>query len=60
MSQKRNSSAFYQNKDGGYQSKMADINYKLTYNKQLIPIFGGKGQIIVTLIQVFNKDKKEP
>jgi len=59
MSQKRNSSAFYQNKDGGYQSKLADINYKLTY-KKLIPIFGGKGEIIVTLIQVFNKDKKEP
>jgi len=39
---------------------MADINYKLTYNKQLIPIFGGKGEIIVTLIQVLNKDKKEP
>ena len=59
MSQKRNSSAFYQNKDGGYQSKMADINYKFAYNKQLIPIFGRKGEIIVTLIQVFNKDKKE-
>jgi len=40
--------------------KLRYISYKLTYNKQLIPIFGGKGEIIVTLIQVFNKDKKEP